>query len=149
MKEEYISIIIFLSLFTISSLFIGLFIVISLSNMIIVILVTGGITWIYSIDGKQKNIKMVCNIGLASEFKDCFTETQQFRIYERKEGTVCGTSHFHKGKAWIFIDRIALYSIRYDYDIIEEITDTVIHELIHLCGVHDEETTLLGEKLVK
>jgi predicted Zn-dependent protease with MMP-like domain len=93
---------------------------------------------------------MICNIGLTSEFKDCFTETQQFRIYEGKQrSSIFGVSRFHTSEAWIFIDRIASYDKSYDYNIIEEITRTVVHELIHLCGVYDESAAHFGERLVK
>lgn len=140
---------IFLFLFAISSLFISLFTVISLSNVTIISLVAGGITWLYSIDRKQRNIKMVCHVGLASEFKDCFTETTQARLYGGAWNRVDGLSIRVTGEAWVFIDRIARYGLSNKYDVIEEITNTTIHELIHLCGYRDQRIALLGEELVK
>jgi hypothetical protein len=122
---------------------------ITLSNVIIIVLFAGGIAWIYSAGEKQKNIEMVCHVGLTSEFKDCFTRTQQFCIYEGKCNGIFGVSHLLLGKAWIFIDRIVLYGALYNCDVIEEITNTTIHELIHLCGILDEDMTCLGVELVK
>ena len=139
----------FLFLFAIGSLFINTLAVISLSNVIVISLVAGGITWMFRVDGKQEDIKMICNIGLVSEFKNCFTETTQARLYGGAWNLVDGLSIRATGKAWIFIDRIARYGLSGKYDVIEEITNATIHELIHLCGYRDEKIACLGEELVK
>lgn len=92
---------------------------------------------------------MICHIGIASEFKNCFPKKTQARLYGGKCNGIFGVSHPLLGKAWIFIDRIALYGTLYNCDVIEEITNAAIHELIHLCGYGDEEVAWFGEKLVK
>lgn len=139
----------FLFLFMIGSLFINLLAVISLSNVIIISLVAGGITWIFRVDGKQEDIKIICYVGSALEFKNCFTETTQAYLYGGKWNRIDGMARRNEGKAWIFIDRIARYGLSDKYDVIEEITNSTIHELIHLCGYKDERIARLGEKLVK
>lgn len=91
---------------------------------------------------------MICNIGLALEFKDSFSKKTQKRLYGGIWKRIDGLSLKRAGNAYIFIDRIAAYGLSGRYDIIEEITNTVIHELIHLCG-YNEVTARLGEVLIK
>jgi predicted Zn-dependent protease with MMP-like domain len=92
---------------------------------------------------------MICHIGLVLEFKDQFTEEAQFRLYGGMWDKVGGISREETNEAWIFVDNLALYDLFDGYDIVESITDTVVHELIHLCGVQDENIVGLGERLVK
>lgn len=92
---------------------------------------------------------MICYFGFVLDFKDCFNELEQQALYRGIWWGRGGISRERTQEAWIFVDNLALYDLSDGYDIIESITDTVVHELIHLCGVHDEQATCLGERLVK
>jgi hypothetical protein len=92
---------------------------------------------------------MICHVGLASEFRNCFKKKIQKRLYGGIWNRIDGLSIKKVGQAWIFIDRIAPYGLSGRHDVVEEITNTVIHELLHLCGVRDESATRFGTELVK
>ncbi len=91
---------------------------------------------------------MKCYFGFALDFKDCFTKIEQLRLYGGAWNGLDGVSRESTDEAWIFIDNLAKHDIWSGCDIIISITETVIHELIHLCGVDDEEATFLGTNLV-
>lgn len=91
---------------------------------------------------------MICHVGLVSEFKNCFKKKIQKRLYGGIWNRIDGLSIKKVGQAWIFIDRIAPYGLSGRYDVIKEITNTIIHELLHLIGCNENEA-IFGENLVK
>lgn len=108
---------------------------------------------------------MICHIGLASEFKHLFSKEDQIHMY-KTDPHVMGVAYPECDTTWIFIDRIAFSDEPFYREcvqiasknkkvlelfystVIDSITDTTIHELIHLCG-YGEDVAWFGEEAIK
>lgn len=93
---------------------------------------------------------MICNIMLQSEFRDKYLDGGflDHWLPDGSWGIVLGTSDIKIDTSWIFVDRIAMVDTHIK-PIIDTLSNTTIHELIHLCGILDENMTCLGVELVK
>ena len=91
---------------------------------------------------------MKCYVGLVTEFKDDFSPLEQDIIYKGRWRGIGGVSRESTGEAWIFVDNLAKYDTCNRDDIVVSIVMTVIHELIHLCGVDGEKEVEYGERAV-
>lgn len=93
---------------------------------------------------------MLCCIGLVSEFEDKYPDTllpyQKLPI--KQGGRVVGLASQEKDEMWVFVDKITFLKQHEEY-IIEALTESTMHEIIHLCGVRDEDAAKFGVKLVK
>lgn len=85
---------------------------------------------------------MECNIGLLLEFQKKYP-----KIVRRNDLTM-GITCPEKDEMWIFVDKIAFFEQHKKY-IMDALISITIHELIHLCGVLNEDMTKFGEKLVR
>lgn len=93
---------------------------------------------------------MKCTIGLTSEFiKKPPSYTAKLELfYGMTNSWIFGYANPTEDILWVFVDEIVFYN-RTIRKIMKEISNTTIHELIHLCGVEDEATTEYGEKLIR
>ena len=91
---------------------------------------------------------MQCNIGLLSEFEKKYPDAHlnDCKLSSKGLEITMGVANKKKNELWIFVDRIALVKQNIKY-IIPAITDTIIHEILHLFG-YDEHNARLGEKMV-
>ena len=84
---------------------------------------------------------MKCIIALKSEFEWTLAK------YLDMDGTT-GVADIEIQQAWVFIDNIVKDHEDIVSRIITEITCTVIHELVHLCGYRDEDVAERAESLL-
>jgi predicted SprT family Zn-dependent metalloprotease len=92
---------------------------------------------------------MNCNIGLLSEFEEKHPDAiiRQHKISVRQAGLVTGVACLKRNEMWVFVDRVVFLEQRYEY-IIPILTQVTIHEIIHLCGVKNEQEVKYGEMAV-
>jgi predicted Zn-dependent protease with MMP-like domain len=86
---------------------------------------------------------MKCNIGLLSDFEDYDPHYYYTEDWTGVRGVACPD----KNEMWVFVDQIAFYTTD-NKNLILRLSLTVIHELIHLCGVLDENMAYNGELAV-
>jgi len=87
---------------------------------------------------------MLCHIGFLSDFRDY--DSDYFE--DRSWAGITGIADTDNDKMWVFVDQIAFLEV-YMEAIMIRLSNTTVHELIHLCGVLDEDMTYLGVKLAK
>lgn len=86
---------------------------------------------------------MNCNIGLLSDF-----EAHDPHYYYTEDWTcVRGVACPDENEMWVFVDQIAFCTTD-NKNLISYLSSVVIHELIHLCGILDENMTYNGVILV-
>lgn len=89
---------------------------------------------------------MQCNIGIKSEFEWYFNGKSRSALYGKGSDKVVGVADVYKQQAWVFVDRIVKRSDVL-LQVMNDISSTTVHELIHLCG-YEEDVAIRGEELL-